>query len=232
MRPLKEAAAARRRLLQRQDSPLRPCRGQPSAQTTPSEPVASAPALSLETVQGNWQRVVARMRAQSPQLQAVLRSAYPVGVAGEVVTLACDFGFHRDRLAEDKRREQVEQVLSDVLGSACRIEVVVDRDARARNQGVADADAPKDLFESADADAERRRELLNHPAVKDLTERGGQVRRVELEPRTPYGGLTMASKGKKRFGAPAGGPGQHDAPARRAAESKWRRLRHRWTRRP
>jgi DNA polymerase-3 subunit gamma/tau len=149
------------------------------AESVAAPAAPGARVLSLEAVQGNWQRVVARMRAQSPQLQAVLRSVYPVAVAGNLVTLACDGAFHRDRLSEDKRREQVEQVLSDVLGAPSRIECIVDREARARPQGSSD-EGPKDLFENADAEAERRRQLLNHPAVKDLTERGGQVRRVEL----------------------------------------------------
>ncbi|MEN6478665.1 MAG: DNA polymerase III subunit gamma/tau [Anaerolineales bacterium] len=135
---------------------------------------------TLDQVQGNWARVVARMRAQSPQLQAILRGTYPVAVAEGLVTLACEGPFHRDRLNEDKRRGQVEQVLSEVLGVECRITCVVDREAKARVQGGAEGDASRDLFAAAEKREEQRRELLNHPAVKELTERGGRVRRVQL----------------------------------------------------
>ncbi len=146
-----------------------------------AEPPAPGRALSLEVVQGNWSRVVSRMRAQNPQLQAVLRSVYPVEVADDLVTLACESAFHRDRLAEDRRREQVEEVLGQVLGTSCRVRCVVDRDARGRLQN-SEGEGPKDLFAEADAQEAQRKQLLNHPAVRDLTERGGRVRRVELDP--------------------------------------------------
>jgi len=152
--------------------------------TAPSEQAprtaAAKRTLSLDVVQGNWSRVVARMRAQNPQLQAVLRSVYPTGVTGDLVTLACESAFHRDRLSDDRRREQVEQELSDVLGTGCRVQCVVDRDARARQQG-SEGGGGKGLFAESDAQEAQRQQLLNHPAVRDLTERGGRVRRVELD---------------------------------------------------
>jgi len=137
--------------------------------------------LNLDWVKGNWHQVLIRIRPLSPQIQALLNSAEPIQASGDVVTLGCRFGFHRDKLSESKNRSLVEQVLSQVLGIPCRVTCVVhagqaetiDKDGSAQRRAT-------DLFSSNGAHGDERQELLNHPIVKELERRGGRVSKVSL----------------------------------------------------
>ncbi|MHB0858456.1 MAG: DNA polymerase III subunit gamma/tau [Anaerolineae bacterium] len=136
--------------------------------------------LRLEWVQGNWPQVLTRVKPRSPQVQALLNSAYPVGVQGDTVLLNCEARFHRDTLSEESRRSLVEEALSEVLGRACRVECVIDSPARETSARVPQAGPGGDLF-SASEDAEGlRRKLRNHPTVKMLEDLGGRVTNVQL----------------------------------------------------
>ena len=162
----------------------------PSAAPGP-EPAAGG-GLTLEWVRGYWPQVLNKMRAVSPQVQALLNSTEPVRVEGDLITLNCEAPFHRDRLAEEKKRELVEQVLTQVLGRACRVTCVVGVaaphvpvEAAPRREPASATDlfsaseergaaAPKDDRDSV------RDALLNHPAVKELQRRGGRISSVRV----------------------------------------------------
>ena len=137
--------------------------------------------LDLEWVKGNWRQVLMRIKPLSPQLQALLNSAEPIQVSGDVITLGCRFGFHRDKLSESKNRDLVEQVLSQVLGVPCRVTCAIHAGApeMAEKSGPPQR-RPGDLFSSSDAHGDERQELLNHPVVKELERRGGRVSKVSL----------------------------------------------------
>jgi hypothetical protein len=136
------------------------------------------PAMSLEWAQGKWSQIISRMGAIDRGLQAFLRSAYPIRVADNVVILGCESQFHRDRLSEPKRALAVEQVISEVLEVPCRIQCVLEKGASSRPRGEPNSD--EHLFSGVDRRAQREQELLNHPAVKALEQRGGHVTRVDL----------------------------------------------------
>ncbi len=154
----------------------------------------SSQKLTLDWVCGNWDLVLMKIKPKSYQVRALLNSAYPISVRDDLITLGCNAEFHRDKLSEDKRRGLVEEVLSQVLGVPCRVQCVVDREAeekaRARTQST--NDDSRDLFSSngqsgTPSDEDVRDELLNHPAVKILKERGGRVSKVTLDNRNRGG---------------------------------------------
>jgi len=182
-----------------------------NASATPSAQNVSAPdasvvtpetgKLSLEWVQGNWELVLIKIKPQSNQVRALLNSAYPMAVDGDKVILACEADFHREKLMEGKRQSLIEQVLSEVIGSPCRVECVVkplpqDRDtasdratARRGQNGLFNAPSATRSEPSAtpatsppaapvSAAPDARTELLNHPAVKKLQRLGGRVSQV------------------------------------------------------
>jgi len=134
--------------------------------------------VTLEWVQGKWSQIMSRMGAADRSVQAVLRSTYPIRVNGDVVVLGCESSFHRDRLSETKRSVLVEQIMSEVLEAPCRLQCVVDKAEIERMRAAAPPD--ESLFTRVDRRTQREQELLNHPAVKALEQRGGHVTRVEL----------------------------------------------------
>lgn len=144
--------------------------------------------LTLDWVCGNWDLVLMKIKPKSYQVRALLNSAYPISVKDDLITLGCDAEFHRDKLSEDKRRGLVEEVLSQVLGVPCRVQCVVDEEAqgRARDRTQSTDDEAKNLFSRSEqsetpSDEDVRDELLNHPAVSVLKERGGRVSKVTLD---------------------------------------------------
>ena len=169
-----------------------------------SEVSAYSQRLTLEWVQGKWRQALARMKALNPNVQGLLNSARPIAVRGETITLACEAAFHRDRLSEDKRRDLVERVLSEVLGTPCHIQCTVDTSPRdvtppqappgpsdlfgattpanepGREEGQGDErePAPAGATESTPEDIQAR--LLSHPAVKQLQKRGGKIAKVSV----------------------------------------------------
>jgi DNA polymerase III subunit gamma/tau len=161
------------------------------------EPVGSAPpgggateaaspaagGLTLDWVRGHWSQVLTKMKAVSPQVQALLNSAEPAFVEGDLVTLSCEAAFHRDTLAEEKKRELVEQVLSQVLGCACRVTCVVGGTAPrppAEAKPRRESTSAGDLSAAGNERVSARDELLNHPAVKELQRRGGRIASVSV----------------------------------------------------
>jgi len=158
------------------------------ASAAPNEDaVADAPAvapsatLDLDWVKGNWRQVLMRIRPVSPQLQALLNSVEPLQVSGDVVTLGCPFGFHRDKLSQGKNRDLVEQVLSQVLQAPCRVTYVIHAaQVDAAGKGAPAPRRATDLFSAGEAQGDERQELLNHPVVKELERRGGRVSKVSL----------------------------------------------------
>jgi hypothetical protein len=143
------------------------------------------------------------VRNRDRMVQALLNSARPLEVRGDTIILACEAPLHRDKLSEDKRRDLVERVFTEVLGTPCHIQCVVDSAPPAARAAVPEAPPPSDLFAAApprseeprgdlyegqppnkgghqDEREEIRQSLLRHPAVQALQKRGGQVTEVSL----------------------------------------------------
>jgi len=149
-----------------------------------SEPESTS--LSIEWVQNNWNLALTKIRPRSHQIRALLNSAYPTAVRDNLITLSCEATFHRDMLTEDKRRELVETVLSEVLGAPCRVQCQLG-DATPVTQSKVPDSNPQQMFERPDPEQVRQR-LQNHPVVKELERRGGRISRISVAGEDDLGG--------------------------------------------
>ena len=137
--------------------------------------------LTLERAQGSWNLVLTKAKLVSHQVRALLNSAYPISVQDNAITLGCEASFHRDKLSEERKRGLVEEVLSEVMGAPCYVKCVVS--PRPRDElrpGTQRPPASAGQSETKGSRESLRQELLNHPVVKELQRRGGQISRVSL----------------------------------------------------
>src|SRR5579883_672244 len=112
----------------------------PPAELVSAEPVAAAeskaewqPPVSpadgagptLETIAAGWPAVLQAVRAQSKNVEALLRGCAPWAVDGGTVTLQCDGEFHVRELQKPDNKRMVEDALSQVAGNPCYVRCVV-----------------------------------------------------------------------------------------------------------
>jgi len=153
----------------------------PPSATEPADTDApSTPALTLEWVRGHWQKVLIHVRSNSRQVEALLKSAEPIGVRGTMVFLGCEAEFHAEALSGEKRRQVVEDALQAVLGVPCTVSCSVKRPAGDARPDAA-PEPPTGLFASSTPRKAAEERLLSHPAVKELTRQGGKVTKVEVD---------------------------------------------------
>jgi len=81
--------------------------------------------VNLEQVMQQWPTLLAQVKTQNYSLFSLLRVMRPVQVAGETLRIGVAYDFHLERIAEPKIRLILERTLSQVLGTALRIEAVV-----------------------------------------------------------------------------------------------------------
>lgn len=99
----------------------------PSQETAPGgdPPGAGPPATvavnGMSDPDGAWSQVVAAMRSRSPSLQALLRSAYLLGHANGELRIGFLYDWHRNQIADPKKRRVLEEVLLEVLGTPYRV---------------------------------------------------------------------------------------------------------------
>lgn len=143
---------------------------------TLSQPAAT-PDLTLDWVQGHWRQVLIRMRSVNRQVEALLHSVRPVGVQDGVVIIGCEADFHRDKLQQDERRTVLEGVLSEVLGTPCRVTCTTSSGAAVREM----REGPADLFSAPDPKKQARDRLLSHPAIKEAERLGMKITDVHIK---------------------------------------------------
>jgi len=151
-----------------------------TADAAPPGPAPAGTTLSLDWVRAKWRQVYTSMRNQDPAVAALVNSSSPLEVCGNTVRLGCVGAYVRDKLADPKRRSAVETVAQEVLGTPVVIECVI---AKPRAQSDApdegEVETAPDLFSTPRLPSPRE-QLLNHPAVKELQRRGGQVSQVQI----------------------------------------------------
>jgi DNA polymerase-3 subunit gamma/tau len=95
-------------------TPLRP--SPPAPQIQPAPPARNDTiAIDVEQIADLWPRVRADVKALNRRIEALLSEVDPVAIAGNQITLAVPYPFHRDKLNSDEVREIVAGVLSRLL---------------------------------------------------------------------------------------------------------------------
>ena len=77
----------------------------PTQQTKESSADISLP---LPKIQSLWIEMVESMKTTHPTLESLLRKAYPISVAGNVVTVGVLYPLHKERLSNQKQKKIVE----------------------------------------------------------------------------------------------------------------------------
>ncbi|MFI5268479.1 MAG: hypothetical protein ACHQ7M_13995, partial [Chloroflexota bacterium] len=83
----------------------------------------------LQTIVQKWPAVLQAVRAESKNVEALLRSCVATTLDGATVTLACDGDFHTRELQKPENKRMVEAGVSQVAGRPCYVKCVV-RDKR------------------------------------------------------------------------------------------------------
>jgi len=87
------------------------------------EPVDGS--LTPETLRGRWPDFLNALRPRNLPLEALMRSCEPLAVEGDAVILGFTHDFHRSRVEEDQNRQDVEDVLAELIGQRYRVRCVL-----------------------------------------------------------------------------------------------------------
>jgi DNA polymerase-3 subunit gamma/tau len=81
--------------------------------------------LTPEALRGRWPDFLNALRPRNLPLEALMRSCEPLAVEGDVVILGFTHDFHRSRVEEDQNRQDVEDVLAELIGQRYRVRCVL-----------------------------------------------------------------------------------------------------------
>jgi DNA polymerase-3 subunit gamma/tau len=149
-------------------TPLRP-----SAPSTPAQhaPSARHDAIDVEQIADLWPRVRADVKALNRRIEALLSEVDPVAIAGNQITLAVPYPFHRDKLNSDEVREIVAGVLSRLLEREISLLCILRGEvagAPALTALLRDAPATEGVAESSVASGDEDRDLARLQAAKNI----------------------------------------------------------------
>lgn len=68
-----------------------------------------------------WKRILTAVKPVNTSIEALLKSAKPLGYDGKYLRVGVFYKFHKERLEEDRHRRAVEDVIKEVLGRPVRI---------------------------------------------------------------------------------------------------------------
>jgi DNA polymerase-3 subunit gamma/tau len=158
-----------------QPNPSSPTRHSPASHTPPNltfarpaSPVAKTPfvvkeseptyndlepsegALTPEALRGQWPDFLNALRPRNLPLEALMRSCEPLAVEGDIVVLGFTHDFHRSRVEEDQNKQDIEDVLTEMIGQRYRVRCVLSRQ-RTSGPPSAPAKATPSPADSSDA---------------------------------------------------------------------------------
>ncbi|TSC94107.1 MAG: DNA polymerase III subunit gamma/tau [Candidatus Berkelbacteria bacterium Athens1014_28] len=112
-----------------------------------------APIIEKTVSEDLWKKILAEIKNHNHSLQALLRDAYPKGVADGKLLLGVKFKFHADKISESKNCQILESVVSEILGGkiqiACQVEEKKPKPAEKSSGGNEDLEkAAEEMFET------------------------------------------------------------------------------------
>jgi len=143
------------------------------------QPLAAGGELTLDDIRARWAEILRQVRPLQMDAEALLRSAQPAAVEGNVVIVAFKTRFHKERFESQSYGALVSDVIGKMVGRPvglrCQLEAASGAEPRkpaavapshAKASAAAPAAKPADAAAAAD------------PLVQSLVELGGRVRRV------------------------------------------------------
>ncbi|NIV29117.1 MAG: hypothetical protein GWN58_06285 [Anaerolineae bacterium] len=145
----------------------------------------SAGSLTLAQVEQAWGMVLHAVRQRNPTTEGALRSqCKPVEVAGDEVIVTFPFSFLREKLVEPQRKAEIQDALTEVLHTKCRVKLVKDSEyvpsLQANPSPPPAAPAQSDPDQQT-PDAELDEQQVTQEVTRWAEERGGQVKIVPAD---------------------------------------------------
>jgi DNA polymerase-3 subunit gamma/tau len=107
----------------------------PTAQTPAAMAQAPAAAVNLAQVEGAWDQILQAVRQRNPLVEGALRTnCKPVEVYDDEVVIAFPYPFLREKLGDPRRKAEIQDALSEVLGARCRVKLVMESEHTPRPQ--------------------------------------------------------------------------------------------------
>lgn len=88
---------------------------EPHVNPNPSASSAAPAAFPVSELVDKWERCCAHVAERNVAVPLILRTAKPVSIEGNVVTIGCAYAFHADALREPKARKLLEDAILDIL---------------------------------------------------------------------------------------------------------------------
>jgi DNA polymerase-3 subunit gamma/tau len=152
------------------------------------EPQAQQPpagSLTLAQVEQAWAMVLHAVRQRNPATEGALRTqCKPVEVIGDEVIITFPFPFLRDKLVDHKRKDEIQDALTEVFNTKCRIKLVMASEyvpgpqAELTPQPVAPGQPEPDQ-QTPEADLDEQQ--VTQEVTRWAEERGGQVKIVPAD---------------------------------------------------
>jgi len=157
-----------------QVAPVRAKKVSESKAAKPEIPIKAGEAVTLEGVRINWARILAWVKARNRSVEALLKSCEPVAVEGEVVVLGFYYPFHKEKIEESSRRALVEDAISQVMGSPCRVKCVLSPKGGRRTQAARkQAEEPEVAKAETEEAQDKYRAVVEDPLIRAAVNKYG-----------------------------------------------------------
>ncbi len=80
---------------------------------------------ALKQIEEKWEKILAEIKPLNHSVEALLRSARPWKIDGDVLILEVFYKFHKERLETEKCRSIVEEVISQFLGNPIKLKCIL-----------------------------------------------------------------------------------------------------------
>ncbi|MFZ5390773.1 MAG: DNA polymerase III subunit gamma/tau [Patescibacteria group bacterium] len=122
--------------------PTRPLKNNPAPVAplpkaeTPSQPAAEVLSqsnkinLTLDSIVSEWSNIINKLRDLNHSLSFILSIAKPVKLAGNELTIGFKYKLHQERVHDKKIRQQVEDVISQSVGSTVVVKTAMEEQNR------------------------------------------------------------------------------------------------------
>ena len=140
----------------------------------------STGSLTLAQVEQAWTMVLHAVRQRNPATEGALRTqCEPVEVSGDEVVITFPFPFLREKLVDPKRKAEIQDALSEVLNTKCRIRFVKASEyvpGPQANPALLPSAPDQSEAAPAEPDAQLDEQRVAQEVTRWAKERGGQVR--------------------------------------------------------
>src|SRR3989339_646321 len=89
-----------------------------------------SPALSLNYLSEEWGNVVSRMNGVNSTISALLKTAKPVSIEGNKISLEVFYSFHKERLESSRNIQICEKLLDEIFSIPLTIQCCVNKEGR------------------------------------------------------------------------------------------------------